>query len=60
MDLQENNFDRYEVAMWEMMKSLTDVKDCVESSKGIHKKELTSLKDKCLEAGEWIKSHMRE
>ncbi len=60
MDLQENNFNRYEVALWEMMRSLTDIKDCVESSEHIHKKELSSLKDKCMEAGEWIKNRMTE
>ena len=61
MNIKEENIERHEIIIWEMIKSLSDVKECVENSKkNISKKELNDLKNKFTEYGEWIKKYTTE
>ena len=46
----KNELDCYEVALWNMLTSLTSVKDHVEK----HESDLKELHDKLKEAGIWI------
>jgi hypothetical protein len=54
MDIRQDNFEHYEITMWEMLKSLTDVKNCIQNTSENKHEELVSLKNKLMEAGEWL------
>lgn len=60
MELSEENFDRREMVLWDMLKSLTDVKDCVEKGPKFQHDELKCLQNQLMEASEWLKKYTTE
>ena len=54
MENNQDNIDIYEIVIWNMIKSLSDVKEYVENSKDDRRKDLMELQNKMQEASQWM------
>ena len=60
MDIKQDKFEHYEITMWEMIKSLADVKNCIQNTSENKHEELLSFKNELMEAGEWLNQYTIE
>ena len=61
MDINKDEFNHYDMILWDMIRSLSDAKELFENSAhDIKKQELKELKNKFMEVGEWIKNRITE
>ena len=60
MDINQNNFNHYDMVMWDMIRSLNDVKECVKNSEENRHDDLICLQNELMEAGEWLNQLISE
>jgi len=60
MEFLENQIDPFEMAIWETIKSISDVKENAQKRATIKHDELLCLQNKLMEATAWIKNHTTE
>lgn len=60
MDFLENEIDAFDMAIWEAVRSISEVKKQVQKTTNARREELLCLQNKLMEAAEWLKNHPTE
>lgn len=60
MEIYEDELNRMDIAIWDAIKGLSDVKECIEDKRSNTRDDLKRLQNQLMEASEWLNKYTIE